>query len=47
MRWFLFAMVLANIASHMYMMLLPVFLKEMGASVAQVGMVFTLSSLVP
>jgi len=47
MRWFLFAMVLANIASHMYMILLPVFLKEMGASVAQVGMVFTLSSLVP
>jgi MFS family permease len=40
-------MVLANIASHMYVMLLPVYIKELGASVAQVGMVFTLSSLVP
>ena len=47
MRWFLFAMVLANIASHMYVMLLPIYLKELGASVAQIGMVFTLSSLVP
>ena len=47
MRWFLFAMVLANVASNMYVMLLPVFLKELGASVAQVGLVFTLSSLVP
>ena len=47
MRWFLFAMVLANVASHMYVMLLPIYLKELGASVAQIGMVFTLSSLVP
>ncbi len=47
MRWFLFSMVLANIASHMYVILLPVYLKELGASVTQVGLVFTLSSLVP
>jgi MFS family permease len=47
MRWFLFAMVLANVASNMYVMLMPVFLKELGATVTQVGMVFTLSSLVP
>ncbi len=47
MRWFLFSMVLANVASNMYVMLMPVFLKELGASITQVGMVFTLSSLVP
>lgn len=47
LRWFLFAMVLANTAAEMYAILLPIYLTELGASVAQVGMVFTLSSLVP
>ncbi len=44
MRWFMFAMVLANTGSAMYPMLMPIYLTELGASVAQVGMVFTLSS---
>ncbi len=46
MRWFMFAMILANIAGSMYTILLPIYLTELGASVAQVGLVFTLSSVV-
>lgn len=46
MRWFMFAMVLANIAGSMYRILLPIYLTELGASVVQVGLVFTLSSVV-
>jgi MFS family permease len=46
MRWFLFSMVLANIAGSMAPMLLPIYLTELGASVVQVGLVFTLSSVV-
>jgi len=45
-RWFLFAMILANIAASMYPILLPIYLTEIGASVQQVGLVFTLSSVV-
>ncbi len=39
-------MVLANIAGSMYTILLPIYLTELGASVVQVGLVFTLSSVV-
>jgi len=46
MRWFLFAMILANIASSMTTMLMPIYLTELGASVGQVGLVFTLTSVV-
>ena len=46
MRWFMFAMVLANIAGSMYSILLPIYLTELGASVVQVGLVFTLTSVV-
>lgn len=46
MRWFLFAMILANIAGGMMNMLLPIYLTELGASVGQVGLVFTLTSIV-
>lgn len=46
MRWFLFAMVLANISAGMYGILLPNYLTELGASVTQVGLVFTLTSVV-
>lgn len=46
LRWFLFAMILANIASSMSMMLLPIYLTDLGASVTQVGLVFTLTSVV-
>ncbi len=47
MRWFMFAMVLANIAGSMFPMLMAVYLnQELGADVRQVGLVFTLSSVV-
>ena len=46
MRWFLFAMILANIAGTMSNMLMPIYLTELGASVGQVGLVFTLTSVV-
>jgi len=46
MRWFMFAMVLANIASAMYPMLMPIYLTELGASVTQVGIIFTITSVV-
>jgi MFS family permease len=46
MRWFLFAMILANIAGGMINMLMPIYLTELGASVGQVGLVFTLTSIV-
>jgi MFS family permease len=46
LRWFLFTMVLANIASEMFSMLIPLYLTELGASVGQVGFVFTIVSTV-
>jgi len=46
LRWFMFAMVLANVASSMYPMLMPIYLTELGASVTQVGMIFTIMSVV-
>jgi MFS family permease len=46
LRWFLFTMVLANIASSMFVMLVPLYLTELGASVGQVGLVFTLESTI-
>ncbi len=45
-RWFMFAMILANIAAAMTGTLLPIYLTELGASVGQVGLVFTLTSIV-
>jgi MFS family permease len=46
LRWFMFAMILANIAGSMFPMLLPIYLTDLGASVTQVGLVFTLTSVV-
>ncbi|MCJ7659747.1 MAG: MFS transporter [Anaerolineales bacterium] len=46
MRWFMFAMVMANIAGSMFPMLLPIYLTDLGASITQVGLVFTLTSVV-
>jgi MFS family permease len=40
-------MVLANIASEMYLPLLPLYLKDLNASVLQVGLFFTLSRIIP
>jgi MFS family permease len=47
LRLFMLAMVLANIAGQMYGSLLPLYLKELDASVAQVGLFFTLSRVFP
>jgi MFS family permease len=46
MRWFMFAMVLANIAGNMFPLFLPIYLTELGASIGQVGLVFTITSIV-
>jgi MFS family permease len=40
------AMVLANIAGQMSPLLMPIYLTQMGASIGQVGLVFTLTSVV-
>ena len=45
LRWFLFAMILANVAASMYPILLPIYMTEIGANVQQVGIAFTLSSV--
>lgn len=45
--WFMVAMVLANTAGSMQGMMLPLFVSELGASIAQVGLVFTLANIVP
>ena len=47
LRWFLVGMIAANIAGQMAYSLLSIYLVEMGASVGQVGLVFTIASLVP
>ncbi len=44
-RWFMLAMVLANVSSAMYGLLLPLYLTELGATVGQVGLVFSLTSV--
>lgn len=47
LKLFMTAMVLANIASSMYGSILPLYLKELNASVVQVGLFFTISSIFP
>ena len=44
---FLIAMVLANTAGNMYGNILPLYLKSLGASVAQIGLFFTLFQILP
>lgn len=44
---FLSAMILANIASRMHGSLMPLFVQSLGASVEQVGLFFTVTSIVP
>jgi MFS family permease len=44
---FMGAMILANISGHMHQSLLPLYVQELGAGVVQVGLFFTLSSVVP
>jgi len=47
LAWFMLAMVLANTAGAMQGMLLPVYVSKLGATVTQVGLVFTLANIVP
>lgn len=44
---FMVAMILANIGGEMYGMLLPLYLKELNASVVQIGLFFTISQIIP
>jgi DHA1 family tetracycline resistance protein-like MFS transporter len=47
LKLFMTAMVLANIAGNMYGSLLPLYLKDLNASVVQVGLFFTISRIIP
>ena len=48
LRWFITAMILANIAGAMVFTLLPVYLAdEMGATPPQIGLVYSIAGLVP
>ncbi|HLA06337.1 MAG TPA: MFS transporter [Anaerolineales bacterium] len=47
LRWFLTGMILANIAGQMLYSMLSLYLLDLGAQVTEVGLVFTLASLVP
>ena len=44
---FMVAMILANIGGEMYGMLLPLYLKELNATVVQIGLFFTISQIIP
>lgn len=44
---FLVAMIFANIGGNMYGPLMPLYLKELKASVPQIGLFFTLSQIIP
>ena len=46
LRWFMFAMVMANVSAEMSMFLIPLYLKNLGASITEIGFVFTLISVV-
>jgi MFS family permease len=47
LRLFLVTMILANVAGAMYGGFLPLYLKSLGADVAQIGLFFTISQIVP
>ena len=47
LRWFLAGMILANIAGQMLYSMLSLYMLDLGAQVSEVGLVFTLASLVP
>jgi MFS family permease len=42
LRWFMFAMVLANISANMSTLLFPLYLNKLGAEITQIGLVFTI-----
>ena len=47
MLLFLFAMILANLGGNMYGPFMSLYVKNLGASVEQIGLFFTLSSIIP
>lgn len=47
LKLFMVAMVLANTAAMMYSTLLPLYLKELNASVVEIGLFFTVVNIVP
>jgi MFS family permease len=47
LRWFLFGMILANIAGQMIHPMMALYLTELGANVGQVGLVLSVASVVP
>ncbi len=47
LRLFLVTMILANIAGAMYGGFLPLYLKSLGADIAQIGVFFTISQIIP
>ena len=47
LRWFLLAMILANVASEMFFCLLAVYLSERGAGVTPIGLTFSIAAIVP
>ncbi|MFZ5884139.1 MAG: MFS transporter [Chloroflexota bacterium] len=44
---FLAAMIFANIGGNMYSGLMPLYLKDLGSSISQIGLFFTISQIVP
>ena len=47
LRLFLVTMILANVAGAMYGGFLPLYLKSLGADIAQIGVFFTISQIIP
>ena len=47
LRLFLVTMILANVAGAMYSGFLPLYLKSLGADVAQIGLFFTIAQIIP
>jgi MFS family permease len=45
-RWFLLGIVLTALAQNMFAIFIPIYISQLGASVAQVGMVLSLSSII-
>ena len=47
MRLFLTTMILANVAGAMYVGFIPLYLKSLGAEIAEIGLFFTISQIIP
>ncbi len=44
---FMLAMILANMGGNMYMPLMSLYIRDLGASVGEIGLFFTISSIIP